>query len=227
MDGGKTDGPSMSNETADTLKQIRDQERHQCKLDRQRVTWLLKAIQNGEVESFYHNLTADTMPWDMALRQIAKLQDVPVEFQKAFQSAWIATKCIPLKTRNHSILCAALRTMFPLYTGPAVRLFRGAGFNEFRRRQYSLSWTDDRATAERFARDYSGLLHGSVVLETVAPAAAIIAKIEYPEPWTNSEREEILREHPNTRFDEYHDEREFLVDRRELGTVTIAQQFAT
>src|SRR6516162_10477436 len=114
---------------------------------------------------------------------------------------------------------------FPLYTGPAVRLFRGAGFNEFRRRQYSLSWTDDRAAAERFARDYSGLLHGSVVLETVAPAAAIIAKIEYPEPWTNSEREEILREHPNTRFDEYHDEREFLVDRRELGTVTVAQQF--
>jgi hypothetical protein len=43
--------------------------------------------------------------------------------------------------------------------------------------------------------------------------------MEYPQPWTDAEREEILREHPNARFDEYHHEREFLVDRRALETV--------
>ena len=195
------------------------------KRDRQRVTRMMEDIQNSRVESFYNNLTADGMPWEIALRQLAKLQDVPVEFQKAFQSAWRETKYIPLGIRNHSVLCAALRVMFPPYTGPAVQLFRGARFNEARRRQYSLSWTDDRAAAERFARDYSGMLHGSVILETIAPPAAIIAQMEYPQPWTDAEREEILREAPNATFDEYHHEREFLVDRRRLETVTVAQRF--
>ena len=115
--------------------------------------------------------------------------------------------------------------MFPPYAGPAVRLFRGAGFNEHRKRQYSLSWTHDRTVAEQFARDYSELPDGSVILETIAPPAAIITQIQYPEPYTEAEREEMLRE--SISFDEYHHEREFLVDRRELGTVTIAQQFAT
>jgi hypothetical protein len=214
-----------SNDTADFLRQIRDEERRQRKLDRQRVTWLMEAVQNGNVESFYNNLTADMMPWEMTLRRLAKLQNVPVDFQKAFQSAWIETKHIPLKVQSHSVLCAALRVMFPPYTGPAIRLFRGASCNEVRGRRYSLSWTDDRATAERFARGYSQVPHGGVILETIAPPTAIIAQMEYPEPWTNAEREEILREHPNVTFNEYHDEREFLVDRRGLGTVTVVQRF--
>jgi hypothetical protein len=46
-----------------------------------------------------------------------------------------------------------------------------------------------------------------------------------PQPWTDAEREEILREAPNATFDEYHHEREFLVDRRRLETVTVAQRF--
>jgi hypothetical protein len=65
---------------------------------------------------------------------------------------------------------------------------------------------------------------GSAILETVAPPGAIIAQIAYPEPWTDSERKEILHEYPNTNFNEYHDEREFLVDRRGLETVTVVQR---
>jgi hypothetical protein len=215
----------MSNDYNEFLKQHRAQEREQRKRDRQRVTRLLKAIQQGDSESFYNNLTADVMPWEMALRRLAKLRDVPLEFQQAFQSAWIETKTIPLKVRSHSILCAALRVMFSPYVGPAVQLFRGAGFTEAKRRCYSLSWTVDRVTAERFARDYSALSSGSVVLETIAPPAAIIAQVSYPEPLTGAEREEILRAHPNAQISEYHDEREFLVDRRRLERIIVAQRF--
>jgi hypothetical protein len=153
----------------------------------------------------------------LALRQLTKLRDVPVEIQQAFQSAWIETKTIPLKARNHSILCAALRVMFPPYTGPGVRLFQGAastnigGGNTAYRGSHR-----GRTVCPRLFKYVR-----RVVLETVAPAAAIISKIEYPQPWTDSEREEILREHPNTNFNEYHDEREFLINRRRLRTVTV------
>jgi hypothetical protein len=68
----------------------------------------------------------------MSRGTIRMVQDVPVEFQRAFQSAWRETKYIPLGIRNHSVLCAALRVMFPPYTGPAVQLFWGARFNEAR-----------------------------------------------------------------------------------------------
>jgi hypothetical protein len=83
-----------------------------------------------------------------------------------------------------------------------------------------VSWTADRGTAERFARDYSHF--GSVVLETLAPTAAIIAQVSYPEPVSDAERDELLREHPNLQIDEYHEECEFLVDRRKLEMVTVA-----
>jgi hypothetical protein len=103
------------------------------KRDRQRVKRMMEDIKNGRVEGFYNNLTADGMPWELALRHLAKVQVVPVEFQEVFQSAWRETKHIPLGIRNHSVLCAALRVMFPPYTGPAVQLFRGAHHNEARR----------------------------------------------------------------------------------------------
>jgi hypothetical protein len=125
-----------------------------------------------------------------------------------------------LKVNNLSLLCAVLRKTFPPYTGAPVRLFRGASSTEHRNRTYGVSWTADRSTAERFARDYS--YFGSVVLETLAPTAAIIAQVPYPEPITDAERQELLREHPALLIQEYHDEREFLVDRRQLETVTVA-----
>jgi hypothetical protein len=207
----------------DHHREFLKQERKQ---NRQRVAHLMKAIERNDWRRVYDNMTADMFPWAMALSQLAKLQDVPAEIQETFQSAWIETKTVPAQVNNHRLVCAALRVMLPPYTGPAVRLFRGAGFNEHRKRQYSLSWTEDYATAERFARDYSVMHSGSVILETVAPPAAIIAKVKYPEPYTEAEREEMRL--GNIRFDEYHEEREFLVDRRGLGVgaVTVVQRFA-
>jgi hypothetical protein len=45
--------------------------------------------------------------------------------------------------------------------------------------------------------------------------------MEYPDPVTDAEREG----HPNTHFNEYHDEREFVVDYRGLEVVTVVQRF--
>jgi hypothetical protein len=211
---------------ADMLKQIRDFERQQRKRDRWRVKMLMQAVQDGDSEWFYDNLTADMMPWEMALRALAKLPEIPIDFQQAFRSAWIETKQLPLKVRSHSLLCKVLRMTFPPYTGPAVRLFRGACFNEHQNRSYSLSWTTDRSTGERFAKDHAfAQCGGNVLLETLAPTAAIITQIKYPEPLTDAEREQLLRQYPGLQIHEFHDEREFLVDRRNLGTITVAQRF--
>jgi hypothetical protein len=151
-------------------------------------------------------------------------QNVAVEYRRA--ESQLDRLPVPLSS---AATCAALRVMFPPYTGQAAVLFRGASFNEAKRRAYGVSWTKDRTVAERFARNSSELPDGSVILETIAPPAAILAQITYPEPMTDAERQEILREHPYVRFDrsdEYHDEREFLVDRRGLKTVTVLQRLS-
>jgi hypothetical protein len=191
--------------------------------DEPRAALLMEAIRHNDCESAYKNLVADMFPWRTALPQIAKLRKVSPDMQQMFLSVWRETKTYAIAVVKHPLLCRALRVMFPPYTGPAVRLFRGEWSGEAP--QYGLAWTDDYATAERFARDYSELPSGSVILETVAPPAAIIAKMEYPDPVTDAEREEILREHPNTDFNEYHDESEFVVDYRELQVVTVVQRF--
>jgi hypothetical protein len=68
-------------------KQIREYNRQQRKHDRWRVKRLMQAIQANDVMSFHNNLTADLMPWGAALRALAKLPEIPIAFQQAFQGA--------------------------------------------------------------------------------------------------------------------------------------------
>jgi hypothetical protein len=139
---------------------------------------------------------------------------------------WIEAGNFPLSVFDDKALTAALRLLLPAYEGQAVRLYRGTAFREWRTRRFGFSWSADIGTAESFGRDlWQSSEGGGVVLETVAPAAAIIAKIVYPEPFTQAEREEILQECPNTNFNEFHGEDEYLIDRRYLGRVTVARRF--
>ena len=142
--------------------------------------------------------------------------------QGALQDAWISAKHVPREVDDHPLVCAVARVMLPAYAGPAVRLFRGACLLERQRRVYGVAWTADIAVAESFAKDYQeDLPGGSVVLETLAPSAAIICKMSYPEPFTAEERAANARAH----FEEFHDEREHIVDRRLLKAVTVVRHF--
>jgi hypothetical protein len=110
----------------------------------------------------------------------------------------------------------ALRILFPRYHGPAVRLFRGADSREARLHNnlYGASWSASIEEADWFAREYQCRLGGSVVLETLAPASAIISAPAINGPhWENLD---------GTRL---YDEKEYLVDGRRLRTVTVARRY--
>jgi hypothetical protein len=114
----------------------------------------------------------------------------------------------------------------PGYKGEALRLFRGASALERRRRVYGISWTSSLSMAEDFAEGYRVWSTGRVVLETVAPPEAIIAAEEYPPPMAEVEKAELGLP-PNTKIVEWHEESEFLVDRRLLGPVHVLRRHAS
>ena len=110
-------------------------------------------------------------------------------------------------------------------SGRKLRLFRGAGASERRRGVYGISWTSSLSTAQDLAESYRVWRGGSVVLETTAPPAAIITAIEYPPPITEAEKLELGLP-PTTNVVEWHDECEFLVDRRQLGHVKVLRRYS-
>ena len=70
--------------------------------------------------------------------------------------------------------------------------------------------------AQGFAGDYRVWSTGSVILETVAPPAAIISAMEYPPPVTEAERAEWDLP-TTTKIIEWHDECEYLVGSSPAG----------
>jgi hypothetical protein len=180
---------------------------------RERIKLLMQDYRGGNVDRFYLNMTAGEFPWPLALKEFAKLTSVPPETQDTFLVAWLEHKRPSFAVDNQPLLCAAARVMLSAYTSPAVRLFRGACFIESRRRSYGLSWTEDPTEAERFAKDCQVWPGGSVVFETLAPSAAIIHKVAYPEPV------------PGAEFEEFDHEKEYIVDGRQLKRVKIVRRF--
>jgi hypothetical protein len=144
--------------------------------------------------------------WRLAFMQAAKLENVPVVIKKAFMKIWVEDKTIRLKIGNDFLAIAGLRVLLPSYSGPDVHLFRGETFYARRRRTYGMSWTEDIATAIKFANDPRRLsIGGSVVLETIAPSTAIIAATYM--------------------IDDPYKEREYLVDRRQLKSVKVVYRY--
>jgi hypothetical protein len=199
-------------------KNIQRQIRAERKHLRLHLNALLDALKCGDAERFYElAYPYDNYPdfWPSAFRAIDRdISEVTPEIQYAFQSVWIQTKMLASRIENNRMLCRVLRVLMRQYKGDEeLRLFRGAGAGELRRRAYGISWTENLSAAEEFAEGYRVHPGGSVVLETVAPPAAIIAAVEYPSPMTEAEKAELP---PNVKVVEYHEEREYLVERRLL-----------
>ena len=66
-----------------------------------------------------------------------------------------------------------------------------------------------------------------MLLETVASPDAIICAVDYPQPPTAHEVASVRKEHPNISIDDlqFHEEREYVIDRRLLGTVTVVRRY--
>jgi hypothetical protein len=69
---------------------------------------------------------------------------------------------------------------------------------------------------------------GRVLLETAAPPEAIISAVAYPPPFTQEEIAELRARYPGVKMEqptEYHEEREYIIDRRLLHGVNVTRRF--
>jgi hypothetical protein len=176
------------------------------------------ACRSGDVGQFYAAVEAIRyLPdgWTFAFRRVAKLSsNAPEAIQHEFQLLWFETKWLASQCHDKRALLGALRVLFPPYQGPTVRLWRGAAAREqCLRKLYGPSWSARIEEADFFARHFQ-CPGGSVVLETLAPAEAIISAPHLSGPY-------FADAHWKRQYDEY----EYLVDGRRLHTVRVVRRY--
>jgi hypothetical protein len=176
------------------------------------VRTAIAAARTGDIDTFAEILNDIEFAyagrgWPRVLRAIARSpQPLPPAFGEYLFHRMIESGEYLRQEAGDLPLIAALRAISPPYAGVSLRLYRGEAAPNRRRRTYGISWTLDRAVAAVFA---AGLQQsapgGSVLLETDAPAAAII-------------RVCVGGRHEA--------EQEVWVDRRALGQVRVLQRYA-
>lgn len=147
---------------------------------RQLACDLVDAVRASDIERFDDALEAldyEDDAFTLAMREVAKLPNPSAEFQSWCFQLWLRHgDHIRGLTNGANVLAAGLRVLLPPYTGPALKIYRGDSWFNRRRRTYGPSWTTSIEVARHFA---SNTLHrtcvgGSVLLETMAPAEAIV-----------------------------------------------------
>jgi hypothetical protein len=181
------------------------------KRERAAIKALVQAVKENDVQRFFATFS-EHCDGDSVLRpafkQIARLSPPSRRFQKAIIN--ILAECgdsLRQEIGDDLLLCDALRVLLPPYKGPApLRLYRGEPAVNRKRRTYGASWSRDRVAAECFARDgfQRAAKGGTVLLETDAPAQAIVAFID------------------GTRFK---CEEEVIIDRRCLNSVRVLARY--
>ena len=145
-----------------------------------------------------------------AFRALARLDKAPAAaFRRLVRDLfWLrAGDHFRSEVGDDLLLCDALRVLMPPYRGPALQLYRGEIAHNRRCRTYSVAWTASREVADSFAQGIMRTCQGgSVVIETVAPPAAIICRIP----------------HSSDRYSE----REYLVDRRHLDGARVVTRYS-
>ena len=68
-----------------------------------------------------------------------------------------------------------LWTCLPRYKGPDLLLYRGENIDRLERGRIGTAWSDKEQTAQMFASGWNAMGKGGVIMETIAPADAIIA----------------------------------------------------
>jgi hypothetical protein len=120
--------------------------------------------------------------WDLALRQIAGLPKIDPDIQIEFLNKWRKYKWLSYRAQHDAVLASALHVLLPTsnYDGAPIRLFRGEATGLAKWRGCGVSWTTRLEIARLFAR-LGEDDEGSRVLETVAPANAVLYQRKYGE----------------------------------------------
>jgi hypothetical protein len=146
--------------------------------DRYAAKAFARACELGDAEQFLvaTGLVQNAVDgWRLALKKVARLSSVSDEIKAAFLNVWIETKMLPLYVGDRRVLVDALRVLLPVAPqDKPMHLFRGTSVRERRHRIYGFSWTTRLDIARRFAEHWQSTGLGGVVLETTAPADAIL-----------------------------------------------------
>jgi hypothetical protein len=192
------------------------------------ANYMITAIKADNCDALYRIGTSDEFSggWRLFLHRISKgaIPEIGPEIKETFQQVWLERKSLALTIDSPRMLCRALRRLLPPYSGPAVVLYRGATLKGWRR---GVSWTADIEVARSFLpKELSTIPNAPtpVIVETFAPPEAIICRIEYPAPFTEEEKAEMLKETPGCHFMEFHDEQEYIVDAERLTGFEIVER---
>jgi hypothetical protein len=200
--------------------------RSERRAERNAADLFTRACQTGDIEAFNGAVRRidEIAGWPVAMRKFVRdVRAVSPGIQSSFQLFWTESKTFPGRAGEYRVLRDAVRLLLPKYSGVAVRLFRGTGAAERRRRIYGLSWSAKIEIAQKFALERRVMPGGSVLLETLAVPEAIISEIDYPQPFN---KDEIRRTHPKAEFPvEFHEEREYIIDRRYLNSVSLVRRY--
>ncbi len=163
----------------------------------------------GDIDAFLACIDAfdgSGSGWRRLLRRVARMPSPPsAEFRAVFLDLMTRSGDHLRQEAGDLPVIDALRALYPPYRGRGLRLYRGESARNRRRRTYGYSWTRSREVAECFATGLHQTAEGgSVLLETDAPAAAIIRVV---------------------RGGLHDGEREVWVDRRLLGHVRVLKRY--
>ena len=196
---------------------------------REAAKMFLEVCRIGSDDLLEHaaNYLSNTMDgWLYAMRGVARLAGVSEDIRRAFLNVYVEHKGLPRTVGNRAVMVKALRVLMPRgYQGAPLRLYRGTDADERRCGCYGFSWTTRREMAREFAENrrmwsqtsesngktrttFDG---SAVVLETVAPAEAIL----------------LVREPGTGRYDYTNgdfDEDEVIVDPCNLGQVKVIER---
>jgi hypothetical protein len=145
--------------------------------------------------------------WAGAMRAVSRQPSLPHITREFFLRVFVRFGDHLRSECDDLVLADGLRMLLPKYRGPAIHLYRGENFTNRRRRTYGLSWSASADVARCHAKGClcRSSLGGSVLLETMASADAIICRV------------------PKSQ-DRYSEE-EFVVDRRHLTSVKVIERF--
>jgi hypothetical protein len=146
---------------------------------------------------------------EIALEQLRFIKHAELESSDAFKDMFLAfwKEYGDAVRITHPELLGELHKLLPAYRGGQMRAYRGDTFKNHKLRVYGASWTTSLEVATDFAIEHATWFRdGGVLLETVAPADAIICAL--------------------CQFDDEFNEAEYVVNPHRLRDVRVVQRFS-
>jgi hypothetical protein len=144
--------------------------------------------------------------WRELVRALITMPPLDAEMAARFHAKWhVCHHYVRELVDDDRLLLDMLWVWLPRYQGPTQLLYRGENIARLAGGRVGFGWSDEEKTARMFASGLNSVQGGGVVLQTLAPAEAIIAGPSDHSIWLQ--------------------ESEFTLDTRRLGEIVQIQTF--